>query len=80
MGGGWVGRCLPILSPGHHPSAIDLPEPGRTMVKKLDTCYGIRKGRGAPVVVHSWTEVVNKVSTSNTAAAVDIFRRLSRDV
>lgn len=37
------------------------------MVKKLDTCYGIRKGRGAPVVVHSWTEVVNKVSLEHIA-------------
>lgn len=32
------------------------------MVKKLPACYGIRKGRGAPVVVHSWSEVVAKVS------------------
>lgn len=31
------------------------------MVKKLPACYGIRKGRGAPVVVHSWSEVVAKV-------------------
>lgn len=34
----------------------------RTMVKKVPACYGIRKGRGAPVVVHSWAEVVAKVS------------------
>lgn len=33
----------------------------RIMVKKLPACYGIRKGRGAPVVVHSWSEVVAKV-------------------
>jgi len=32
------------------------------MVKKLPACYGIKKGRGAPVVVHSWAEVVAKVS------------------
>lgn len=38
---------------------------GRTMVKKLPACYGIRKGRGAPVVVHSWSEVVAKVRELN---------------
>ncbi|CAM9783366.1 unnamed protein product [Hapterophycus canaliculatus] len=32
------------------------------MVKKLPACYGIRKGRGAPVVVHSWAEVVAKTN------------------
>lgn len=58
------------IEPQVHPSEIDLPERGRTMVKKLDTCYGIRKGRGAPVVVHSWTEVVNKVSSSNTGSLI----------
>ncbi|CAN0035634.1 unnamed protein product, partial [Ectocarpus sp. 12 AP-2014] len=34
----------------------------RTMVKKVPACYGIRKGRGAPVVVHSWAEVVAKTN------------------
>ena len=31
------------------------------MPKRAAACYGIRKGRGAPVVVHSWAEVVAKV-------------------
>lgn len=38
------------------------------MVKKLPACYGIRKGRGAPVVVHSWSEVVAKVSDNKKFA------------
>lgn len=40
----------------HFATAADI------MVKKLPACYGIKKGRGAPVVVHSWAEVVAKVS------------------
>jgi len=36
------------------------------MVKKGQAYYGIRKGRGAPVVITSWAEVVEKVRVLKT--------------
>lgn len=49
------------FSSSHFESRLAHDTHGRIMVKKLPACYGIRKGRGAPVVVHSWSEVVAKV-------------------